>query len=264
MARGRTFLQMLKDRVKKAGLYDSPAYWDMKAQAYEGLARSNWPSNTYNRHWDARQMALIDRALGDVAGLDVVDIACGTGRASRHLASRGARVTGLDFAPKTLEAARMEASAAGLAIDFRLHDALSPPPRDLVERFDLAITISCLAMACADASAFERALSHLASLVKPGGRLLLLEPIHSSRLLRRILKMSLAEWIRRSESKGLTLLDRGPMGFVPARVMFAFRDLPEPFVGPIFWAGESLLDAVPALDSLSDYKWLLFRRDGHA
>ena len=45
------------DRLTKQGLYDSPAYWDMKAEAYQGLARSNWPSNTYNRHWDERQMA---------------------------------------------------------------------------------------------------------------------------------------------------------------------------------------------------------------
>jgi SAM-dependent methyltransferase len=264
MARGRTFLEMLKDRATKVGLYDSPAYWDMKAEAYEGLARSNWPSNTYNRHWDARQMALIDRALGDVRGLEAVDVACGTGRASRHLASRGARVTGLDFAPKTLDAARRETAESGLRVDYRVYDALTPPPEDLVGRFEVGLTISCLAMACADPSVFDRALSHLVSLIRPGGRFLFLEPIHSSRLLRRILKMSTREWIRRSEAQGLALVERGRMGFVPARLTLAFREWPEPLVRPVFWAGERLLDAVPALDPLSDYKWLLFerRRDG--
>jgi SAM-dependent methyltransferase len=261
MAPGRTLVQMVKDRLTKQGLYDSPSYWDMKADAYEGLARSNWPSNTFNRHWDARQMSILDRAVGDVDGLDVVDVACGTGRASIHLARRGARVTGLDFAPKTLEAAGREAASAAVAIDFRIYDALVPPPTDLVGRFDLGITISCLAMACSETSTFDRALGHLVSLVRPGGRFFFLEPIHESRLLRRILKMSVRDWIDRSERQGLTLVGRGRMGFVPTRLLLAFRDWPEGYVRPLFRGGEWLLDAAPPLDPLADYKWLLFRRD---
>jgi 2-polyprenyl-3-methyl-5-hydroxy-6-metoxy-1,4-benzoquinol methylase len=260
MAVGRTFVQMLTDRFAKKGLYDSPRYWDMKAEAYEGLARSNWPSNTYNRHWDARQMELLDRALGDVRDLDVADVACGTGRASRHLAARGARVVGLDFAPRTLEAARREAASEGLSIDFRAHDILTPPPADLVERFDVAITISCVAMACSTADRFDAAVHHLVSMLRPAGRLLFLEPIHSSRLLRRILSMSATEWIGRCEGHGLVLLDRGRMGFVPVRLALAFRDMPDALVGPLFDAGESLLDGATSLERLSDYKWLLFRR----
>jgi SAM-dependent methyltransferase len=259
MAVGRTFVQMLRDRFTKKGLYDSPEYWDMKAEAYEGLARSNWPSNTYNRHWDARQMQLLDRALGDVRDLVIADIACGTGRASRHLAARGARVVGLDFASRALDAARREAAAENLAIEFREHDVLKTPPSDLVGRFDVAITISCLAMACPTADQFDRALGHVVSLVRPGGRLLFMEPIHSSRLLRRILSMSAREWITRCEQQGLVLLDRGRMGLVPVRLALAFRDLPEAFVGPLFDAGERLLDRAAVLERLSDYKWLLFR-----
>ena len=262
MAPGRTLAQMVKDRLTKQGLYDSPSYWDMKADAYEGLARSNWPSNTFNRHWDARQMSILDRALGDVRGLDVVDVACGTGRASIHLAEQGARVTGLDFAPKTLDAARAEAKASGVAIDFRIYDALMSPPDDLVGRFDLGITISCLAMACSEANTFERALANLVSLVRPGGRFFFLEPIHRSRLLRRILRMSVGDWIERCERQGLTLIGRGRMGFVPTRLLLAFRDWPEGCVRPLFRGGEWLLDAAPPLDPLADYKWLLFRRSG--
>ncbi len=260
MPAGRNLLQMVKDRLTKQGLYDSPTYWDMKADAYEGLARSNWPSNTYNRYWDERQMGILDRALGDVRGLEVVDVACGTGRACRHLARRGARVTGLDFAPRTLEAARQEANEAGLAIDFRLYDALEPPPPDLMSRFDVGLTISCLAMACGKAEIFEQALGHLVSFVRPGGRFLFLEPIHTSRLLRRILRMSVPEWIARCERHGLALLDRGRMGFLPVRFLFAFRDLPETWVRPLFRGGERLLEASPAMDAFSDYKWLLFER----
>src|SRR5258706_8862540 len=176
MAQGRALAQMLRDRLTKQGLYDTPSYWDMKAESYEGLARSNWPSNTYNRHWDERQMSILDNVLGDVHGLEVADVACGTGRASRHLARRGARVTGLDFAPRALEAARAEASQAGLDIDFRMYDALQPLPSELVERFDLGVTISCLAMACREADIFDQALGHLVAMIRPGGRFFFLEP----------------------------------------------------------------------------------------
>jgi SAM-dependent methyltransferase len=255
---------MLKDRLGKQGLYDSPSYWDMKAEAYEGLARSNWPSNTFNRYWDARQMAILDEAVGDVRGREVVDVACGTGRASIHLARRGARVTGLDFAPRTLEVARGEAERAGVVVTFREYDALMAPPADLLARFDLGITISCLAMACGNADVFDRALGHLVSLVRPGGCFFFLEPIHESRLLRRILKMGTREWIARSERQGLELVGRGSMGFVPARLLLAFRDWPDACVRPLFGGGEWLLDHAPLLDRLSDYKWLLFRRDAGA
>jgi len=260
MAQGRTVAQMLRDRLTKQGLYDTPSYWDMKAESYEGLARSNWPSNTYNRHWDERQMSILDNVLGDVRGLDVADVACGTGRASRHLARRGARVTGLDFAPRTLEAARAEARAAALDITFRTYNALEPLPSELAERFDLGITISCLAMACREADTFDRALGHLVAMIRPGGRFFFLEPIHRSRLLRRILPMSVGEWIDRCEAHGLRLIDRGRMGFVPLRLLLAFRDWPDSVVEPLFRRGEQLIEAVPALDPLSDYKWLLFYR----
>jgi hypothetical protein len=73
--------------------------------------------------------------------------------------------------------------------------------------------------------------------------------------------MSVREWIERSNGHGLTLLDRGRMGFVPTRLLFAFRDWPESYVEPIFRGGERLLDASRWLEPLSDYKWLLFRRD---
>ena len=51
------------------------------------------------------------------------------------------------------------------------------------------------------------------------------------------------------------------MGFVPTRLLFAFRDWPETYVAPLFRSGERLLDAYPFFEPLSDYKWLLFRRE---
>ncbi len=42
----------------------------------------------------------VDRALGDVKDLDVLDVGAGTGRHAVRIAQRGARVTALDFSEK--------------------------------------------------------------------------------------------------------------------------------------------------------------------
>jgi malonyl-CoA O-methyltransferase len=68
----------------------------------------------------------VDRLLGDVCGLAVADIGCGTGRHAVRLASAGASVQALDFSAAMLERAR--AKAQGLNITFHVHDLAEPLP----------------------------------------------------------------------------------------------------------------------------------------
>ena len=63
-------------------------------------------------------------------GLDVLDVACGTGNATIPAAKAGARVTGLDFAPRLLEIARERAADAMVEIDFLEGDAQELPFED--------------------------------------------------------------------------------------------------------------------------------------
>ena len=60
-------------------------------------------------------------------GMDVLDVACGTGNATLPAAKAGARVTGLDFAPGLLEIARERAADAMVEIDFVEGDAQALP-----------------------------------------------------------------------------------------------------------------------------------------
>ncbi len=251
--------ELWRDRLHKQGLYDTPAYWDKKARRYSGLARSNWPSNTYNRFLHARQMELIDRLLGDVRGLGIADLGCGTGRASLHLARRGARVTGFDFSAEALAVARADAAREGLPTTFLLHDVLGPPPAALEGTFDAVLVLGCLTLACRGGAELDQALGHLVRLPRPGGTVLFVEPIHASRLVRRILALGLGEWIRHARTRGLELVAQGGLLFLPARWLLAFRDWPEELVRPVFYLGERLLGSSPRLGWLADYKWLLFR-----
>ena len=261
--RRRSLRQLVTDRVAKHGLYDTPGYWDMKAEQYQGLARSNWPSNAYNRELHAYQMLTIDEILGDVRGLSVADVGCGTGRTSLHLARRGARVHGFDFSPKALAAARQDAQRGQQPVIFSDANVMDPPEPKYICQFDIVLSLGCLTLACGDRAAFERALANLIRLLRPDRRLLFVEPIHRSRLLTRILRMGVGEWIERCERRGLRLTGRGGLMFIPARYALAFRDLPPAVVAPLFRAGERLLAVSPRLELLADYKWLLFRTPAH-
>ena len=64
--------------------------------------------------------------LGDVRGLDVVDLGCGTGRHAAALAAAGARVTALDFSDGMV--ARARAKPGWDRVRFVAHDLARPLP----------------------------------------------------------------------------------------------------------------------------------------
>jgi SAM-dependent methyltransferase len=169
---------------------------------------------------------------------------------------------GIDFSPATVDAARHESSAlvsSGI-VRFERADVVEGLDALGLGTFDDAIVLGCFSVACRDRASLERAMANVARVVRKGGRVLLLEPIHRSPLLRRVLDLGVEDWIACANGAGLSLLGSDRMGFVPVRLVFSVRDLPRVVVGPIFAAGERVLDAAPWLSPLSDYKLLLFSR----
>ena len=74
--------------------------------------------------------------LGDVSGLDTLEIGCGAAQWSIGLAGLGARPVGLDVSPRQLEHARLALDAAGLDFPLIEGSAEALPFED--ESFDLA------------------------------------------------------------------------------------------------------------------------------
>jgi malonyl-CoA O-methyltransferase len=69
----------------------------------------------------------VERALGGVEGLDVLDVGAGTGRHAIRIAERGARVTAVDFSEEMLAKARQKPGAdrvRWLVHDVARHEAL--------------------------------------------------------------------------------------------------------------------------------------------
>lgn len=103
--------------------------------------------------------------LNPKPGERILDLATGTGWTSRLLARRGAIVTGADIATDLLAAARDDARAENLAIDYQTGDAEKLPFAD--GAFD-AVVSTCGIMF---ASRPDAAASELARVCRKGGRI---------------------------------------------------------------------------------------------
>jgi ubiquinone/menaquinone biosynthesis C-methylase UbiE len=109
-----------------------------------------------------------DRLLALKPGEQVLEIACGTGLFTRHLAEHGARVTATDFSANMLEIAKVRAGAYAEQIGFRQIDATDEAQVLSLgkQRFDAAVCNMAL-MDMAEIAPLAQAMPHL---LKPGER----------------------------------------------------------------------------------------------
>ena len=110
--------------------------------------------------------------LGDVAGLTGIHLQCHIGTDTLSLARLGARMTGLDLSPASLEQARRLAAEAGPAVDYVEADTYSAPRALDGRTFDLVYTgIGALCWL----PDIDRWAGVVDDLLVPGGRLFLRE-----------------------------------------------------------------------------------------
>jgi SAM-dependent methyltransferase len=106
--------------------------------------------------------------LGDVAGLDLLDLGCGVAYFSAWLARRGARVVGLDVTPAQLATARRMQAETGLEFELVEASAEDVPLEDA--SFDLVLSEYGASIWCDPAAWVPEA----ARLLRAGGRLVFL------------------------------------------------------------------------------------------
>ena len=143
------------------------AYWDSQADSFDDSADHGLRDSRVRDAWRRRLLAHLPQAPAAIA-----DIGCGTGTLSVLLGAEGYAVTGLDFAPAMVRAARAKARAADVTARFVLSDAAAPtlPPGScdmvLARHVLRAMPDSDLALALA---------GWLRLLLLPGGTLVLVE-----------------------------------------------------------------------------------------
>jgi demethylmenaquinone methyltransferase/2-methoxy-6-polyprenyl-1,4-benzoquinol methylase len=138
------------------------AMFDRIAGFYD-LMNSVMTAGLHHR-WRARAADLAALAPGDSA----LDVACGTGDLAIELARRvgpAGEVIGSDFSPQMLERARAKAPG----ITWELGNALELPYPDA--RFDAAT----VGFGARNFSDLDRGLAEMARVVRPGGRVVILE-----------------------------------------------------------------------------------------
>ncbi len=120
--------------------------------------------------WDIGKphKAFID--VADSISGSVLDAGCGTGDTALFLASRGHKVTGIDFLEEPIRRAKLKAAERGLNVTFLVKDAMTL--KDWTERFDNVID-SGLFHVFSDEDR-KRYAEGLATVLKPRGRLYLM------------------------------------------------------------------------------------------
>lgn len=135
--------------------------WDHAADAY-ALGQATGRDYYRNEFFGPAQVAL----CGDVGGMRLLDVGCGSGYFSREMARRGARVTGIDLSPRMIKHARQQETDAPLGIDYVVADAA-----DLADRFGSAafdMVTSCVALQ--DMLEVAKVFGGIHTVLRPGGR----------------------------------------------------------------------------------------------
>ncbi|HEV8462276.1 MAG TPA: class I SAM-dependent methyltransferase [Gaiellaceae bacterium] len=154
--------QAALDAAKNAAIWTkaNAEYTDANAETNWALDEVSWGI------WGIDESEL--NVLGDVNGLDVVELGCGTAYFSAWLAKLGARPVGVDITPAQLETARRMMAKTG--IEFPLVEADAAETGLPSESFDLVVS-EYGASIWVDP---YRWIPEAARLLRPGGRLVFL------------------------------------------------------------------------------------------
>ncbi|MFF6782201.1 methyltransferase domain-containing protein [Streptomyces sp. NPDC012510] len=138
--------------------------WDAEAATFDDEPDHGLRDPVVREAWAARLRDWLPPHASDV-----LDLGCGTGSLSLLAAEQGHRVTGIDASPAMVALAR--GKAAGRPAVFLVGDASAPPVGE--ERFDVVLVRHVL-WALPDPG---RVLRRWCGLLRPGGRLVLVEGV---------------------------------------------------------------------------------------
>ncbi|MFF4506079.1 class I SAM-dependent methyltransferase [Streptomyces sp. NPDC001401] len=146
------------------GLSWAAVDWDAEAATFDDEPDHGLRDPQARRAWAERLLSWLPERASDV-----LDLGCGTGSLSLLASEQGHRVTGVDSSAPMVDLAR--AKLAGRDAAFLVGDAAAPPVGE--QRFDVVL-VRHLLWALPDPG---RVLRHWRELVRPGGRLVLVEGV---------------------------------------------------------------------------------------
>lgn len=145
-------------------LHKAREYWDGMAHSFDDEPDHGLRDPGVLSSWTKLLSAWLPNPLARL-----LDIGCGTGSLSVVLAGLGYQVSGIDLSPNMIDLAREKAARLGHHIEFEVMDAAFPQLQP--HQFD-GIVCRHLLWALPDPAGV---LGRWAELMRPGGRLLLIE-----------------------------------------------------------------------------------------
>ncbi|MDE2904078.1 MAG: class I SAM-dependent methyltransferase [Chloroflexota bacterium] len=142
--------------------------WDAIAEKRHGI----WPSADFFARGGSLLREHELEAAGDVRGLSLCHLQCGSGEETISWANAGATVTGVDISPKQIDLARRKAEAAGITAGFLAADVSSRPAELSPGSFDIVYTGGGALGWLPDLDSWAASVHDL---LKPSGRLILNE-----------------------------------------------------------------------------------------
>lgn len=140
-------------------------YWSMRAETFDLSPGHEIFSESERAAWHR----LIVRHLGQGSGRRALDLACGTAVVSHLMHDLKYEVTGIDWSESMLAKAREKALARGSAIRFLMRDAEATGEAEC--SYDVIITRHLVWTLVDPAAAF----AHWFSLLRPGGKVLIID-----------------------------------------------------------------------------------------
>ncbi|MFF7450816.1 MULTISPECIES: methyltransferase domain-containing protein [unclassified Streptomyces] len=138
--------------------------WNAAARSFDEEPDHGLHDPEVRAAWSERLRSWLPGRAGDI-----LDLGCGTGSLSLLASEQGHHVTGVDSSPAMVDLAR--AKLAGRDAAFLVGDAAAPPVGE--QRFDVVLVRHVL-WTLPDPG---RALRHWCELLRPGGRLVLVEGV---------------------------------------------------------------------------------------
>jgi len=189
-------------------------YWDRVANEYaarDPLGAVCYPAapRWFNRFYARFQVRAVERVLNTLplAGARCLDVGCGSGRWSRWLAARGAKVVGIDPTPGMLETARR--LSPGIELHRMSATDIALPP----ESFDLVLSVTVIQHLRPAEQA--RAAVAMCRTLKPGGTLFVLDLIDQRDPGRLVFARRPEEWIALYRAEGMELVRWMGQEYVP-------------------------------------------------
>lgn len=201
---------------------ESVEYWKKKYQSVTGSNRDYFIAihpgmpDWINRFYHRQKLVSFKKLLSfcsPIKGLKVLDVGCGTGKFSILFSKRGATVTAIDLSQKLLE--RNRRLMPGIYFTVMSAEKLDIPDESI------DIVNSMMVLQHIPYENRKNAIVEICRVLKPGGKLMIVESIYKKDSSNVVFPMTKNEWIDSFQKHGMKLVHFHGMEYVVLRRMWS-------------------------------------------